>query len=102
MILTMNTFKCNDEFHVRTHGTAMETEMALEYTNLFKGKFEKRALEGAKIKPRHVWWRNLDDIFTITWTGTEDGVKKFIYYLNYLHVTIKFTSEHSSSLVAFP
>ena len=42
------------------------------------GKFEKQALEGAKIKP-YVWWRFLDDIFII-WTENEDELKEFIDY----------------------
>ena len=44
------------------------------------GRFEKQALEGAKIKP-YVWWRYLDDIFMI-WTGNEDELREFIEYLN--------------------
>ena len=63
------------------------------------GRFEKQALEGAKTKP-YVWWRYLDDIFMI-WTGNEDELREFIEYLNNLHPTIKFTSEQSSSSVAF-
>jgi len=56
-------------------------------------------LEGAKTKP-HVWWRYLDDIFMI-WAGNEGELREFIEYLNNLHPTIKFTSEQSSSSVAF-
>ena len=99
MILTMNTFEFNDEFYVQKHGTAIGTKMAPAYANLFMGRFEKQALEGAKIKP-YVWWRYRDDIFMI-WTGNEDELREFIEYLNNLHPTIKFTSEQSSSSVAF-
>ena len=77
----------------------MGTKMAPAYANLFMGRFEKQALEGAKIRP-YVWWRYLDDIFMI-WTGNEDELREFIEYLNDLHPTIKFTSEQSSSSVAF-
>ena len=70
------------------------------YANLFMGRFEKQALEGAKIKP-YVSGRYLDDI-CIIWTRNEDERKEFIEYLNSLHQTIKFyTSEQSLSSVAF-
>ena len=77
----------------------MGTKMALAYANLFMGRLEKQALEGAKTK-RYVWWRYLDDIFMI-WAGNEGELREFIEYLNNLHPTIKFTSEQSSSSVAF-
>ena len=77
----------------------MGNKMAPAYATLFMGTFEKQALEGAKTKP-YVWWRYLDDIFMI-WTGNEDELREFIEYLNNLHPTIKFTSEQSSSSVAF-
>ena len=41
-----------------------------------------------------------DDIFMI-WTGNEDELREFIECLSNLHPTIKFTSEQSSSSVAF-
>ena len=77
----------------------MGTRMAPAYANLFMGKFEKQALHGAKIKP-YIWWRYLDDIFMI-WTGNENELKEFIDYSNNLSPTIKFTSEHSSTSIAF-
>ena len=46
MILTMN-----EEYYVQKHGTAMGTKMAPAYANLFMGKLEEQALNGARIKP---------------------------------------------------
>ena len=48
----------------------------------------------------YIWWRYLDDIFMI-WTGNEDEMKEFSDYLNNLSPTIIFTSEHSSTSIAF-
>ena len=94
MVLTMNTFEFNDEFYVQKHGTTMGTKTALAYANLFVGRFENQALEGAKIKP-YFWWSYFDDIVMI-WTGNEDELREFIEYINNLHPTIRslFQSNH--------
>lgn len=99
IILTMITFEFNDKCHVQKHGAAMGTKIALAYANLFMRRFGKQTLQGGKVKP-HVWWRYFDDIFMI-WNENEDEHKEFVEYLNNLHPTIKFTSEQSSTSVAF-
>ena len=88
----MNNFSFNDNHYLQIHGTAMGTKMAPSYANLFLGYFEANVLENAPFKP-HTWLRYIDDIFMISTEGL-DNLKIFIYYLNNIHSTIKFTSSH--------
>ena len=47
-----------------------------------------------------VWWRYIDDVFTI-WTHGEDSLKEFIAYLNDIHPTLKFTFKYSKTQTEF-
>ena len=49
---------------------------------------------------KHVWWRYIDDIF-IVWMEGQEKLKKFIYYLNNTHDTIKFTCKWSDHEIEF-
>ena len=95
MILTMNNFSINNE-HLQKHGTAMGTRMAPSYANLFMGKIEQQAMDISLLK-LFIWWRFIDDIFTI-WTHGEEYLKTFIGFLNSIHPSIKFTREYANSL----
>ena len=57
------------------------------------------ALSNAPFHP-HTWWRYLGDVFMI-WTEGLDHLKIFVDYLNNIHPTIKFTSNHSLTNVPF-
>ena len=48
----------------------------------------------------HIWWRFIDDIFMI-WTHSLDDLQTFTTYLNNIHPTIKFTSNHSFTSIPF-
>ena len=95
----MNNFVFNDEHFLQQHGTAMGTRMAPAFANLFMGEFEKNAISGYADKP-YLWYRYIDDIFMV-WTQGEDKLNNFITYLNNIHPTIKFTSEHSTTSIPF-
>ena len=45
-------------------------------------------------------WRYIDDIFMI-WTEGLENLNTFVNYLNNLHPTIKFTSNHSFANIPF-
>ena len=62
-------------------------------------RFETKALNNWPLKPL-IWLRFIDDIFMI-WTHGEDKLEEFITYLNGIHPTIKFTSEHSYTHISF-
>ena len=99
MILTMNNFTFHDRHYLQIHGTAMGTRMAPSYANLFLAKFETDALLRAPFQP-YIWWRFIDDIFMI-WTHSLDDLQTFTTYLNNIHPTIKFTSNHSFTSIPF-
>ena len=102
-LLTLVLHNMNFEFHgehyLQTGGTAMGTSLAPNYANLFMDRFETKALAGSELKPL-VWKRFIDDIFMI-WTHGEQKLQEFIYYLNNLHKTIKFTHEFSHERINF-
>ena len=75
--------------------TAMGTKMAPSFANLFLSIFETYTLSNALFHPR-TWWRYLDDIFMIFTEGL-DHLKIFVNYLNNVHPTIQFTSNHNNS-----
>ena len=99
MILTMNNFTFHDRHYLQIHGPAMGTRMAPSYANLFLAKFETDALLRAPFQP-YIWWRFIDDIFMI-WTHSLDDLQTFTTYLNNIHPTIKFTSNHSFTSIPF-
>ena len=99
IILTMNNFTFNQHHYLQIHGTAMGSKMAPSFANLFLGIFETNTLSNAPFHP-HTWWRYLDDVFMI-WTEGLDHLKIFVDYLNNIHATIKFTSNHSLTNVPF-
>ena len=99
LILTMNSFSFNGNYYLQIHVTAMGTLMPPSFANLFLGKLEREFLLTQNTKPR-VWWRFIDDIFTI-WTHGEQSLLKFIESLHRHHPTIKFTATWSTEKVTF-
>ena len=73
----------------------MSTRNAPSYANLFMAQLERRLLDNANIKPL-IWWRYIDNIFTI-WCHGEASLETFMEDLNQAHPTIKFTAEWSRS-----
>ena len=99
MVLTMNVFRFNGEVFLQRSGTAMGTRVAPTYANIFMSDFEDRFVYTYHKQPR-LWLRFIDDIFFI-WEHGELELQNFLDYLNGVHPTIKFTSEHSSEKVNF-
>ena len=63
-ILNKNAFVFGEQHYLQVHGTAMGTRIAPSYVNLFMAQLERRLLDNANMKPL-IWWRYIDDIFTI-------------------------------------
>ena len=77
----------------------MGTGLAPSYSNLFMGKFEQQFLQTQNKLPL-VWWRYIDDVFTI-WTHRVPCLNVFLQELNNYHTTIKFTADWSAQEVTF-
>ena len=78
----------------------MGTRMAPSYANLFMGRLETHLLEVAAKKPT-IWWRYIDDVFTI-WPHGEGCLDQFLEHLNNMHPFFKFIAEWSYKSVSFP
>ena len=63
------------------------------------GKLERKLLQSVTNRPM-VWWRYIDDVFTI-WPHGEESLQVFLNKLNLFHPTIKFTAEWSRESVTF-
>ena len=48
----------------------------------------------------NLWWRYIDDIFTI-WDKGQDLLDSFLQHINHFHPTIEFTAETSTDKVSF-
>ena len=99
LVLHSMSFNFNGDHYLQNGGTAMGTAAAPNYANLFMDRFETKALQNWPLKPL-LWLRFIDDIFMI-WTNGEDKLEELITYLNGIHPTIKFTSEHSYTNISF-
>ena len=51
LILTMNSFSLNSNYHLQIYGTAMSIGMAISVANLFMGRLESEFLLTQNVKP---------------------------------------------------
>ena len=84
LILKKNNFSFNGGSYLKhqKHGTAKGTWMAPSFlpTSLWANYIEKNLLHWATHKPI-IWWRYIDDIFTVSTHGKEKLIK-FIDEIN--------------------
>ena len=99
LILTKNNLTFNKQHYLQIQGTAMGTKMAPSYANIFMGKLEEEFLVTQSNQPA-VWWRYIDDIFSI-WTYGQEKLQQFINNLNVYHPSIKVKAEWSAAEVVF-
>ena len=95
LILGENSFSFNGRNYLQTHGTAMDTKMAVAFANIFMSEVETEILKASDIKPIQ-WKRYIDDVFSL-WGCERDKIQLFIKEANKHHATIKFTAEISES-----
>ena len=82
MILRSNTFRFGNEYYRQITSTAMRTQMAPHYANLFMDNFEQNLLRNYSQKTGLsplVRFRFIDNIFFI-WTGNKDSLDHFISF----------------------
>lgn len=95
MVLELNNFEFNGTHYLQIGGTAMGTQVALTFANIFMARFEKLHVYPYPLQP-DIWLRFIDDTFLI-WNHLDE----FLLHLNAVHPTIKFTMEASPSEVHF-
>ena len=64
LILGENSFSFNGRNYLQTHGTAMDTKMAVDFANIFMSEVETEILKASDIKPLQ-WKRYIDDVFSL-------------------------------------
>ncbi|KAM8953051.1 uncharacterized protein RCH25_043823 [Pelodytes ibericus] len=102
IVLPKNYFTFDGDYYLQIQGTAMGSNVAPSYANLFMDCSEKSFVYTYDDFESSVglWLRYIDDIFFI-WHGTESRLLQFRDYLNSQLPTISFTMEYSSSSVHF-
>lgn len=84
LVLRCNALIFNNRFFQQISGTAMGTPMAVNFANIFMGKFEHDMLaeyeRTHRMKPK-MWVRFIDDIF-IVWEGKQEDLKQFLDFAN--------------------
>ena len=99
IVLKNNFFEHGNEIYKQIKGTAIGTKFAPNYAIIYLGDFEEQALDNYEFKT-WVWWRYIDDIFTI-WEHGEEEFLKFMEYLNSIDPNIKFTYKYSRDCIEF-
>ena len=75
IILTENYFELGKDMYHQKLGTAIGTEFAPPYANLFMAGLENKIFSDTNVQPL-LWLRYLDDIFCI-WTDGLEKLKEF-------------------------
>ena len=84
---------------LQTHGTAIMTEVAVSFANIFMSAVETEILNKSKIIPLE-WKRYIDDVFSL-WDTKRKEIDQFILEANRHHPTIKFMAEISDKETNF-
>lgn len=103
-LLKYNYFSFDNDFFLQISGTAMGSNFAPNYANLFMGFFEESYIFNTEKNPFHSqiikWYRYIDDIFCI-FLGDHEEAREFVTFLNNLVDDLEFTSEINSVKVHF-
>ena len=99
LILKENSFHFKGKNYLQTHGTAMETKMAVSFANIFMAEVETDIINQSPNKPL-IWKRYIDDIFCL-WNTNKEAIHNFTKLANSFHPTIKFTAEISDTEIKF-
>ena len=94
LVLQCNTLMFRNRFFHQTSGTAMGTPMAVNFANLFMGKFENEMLDAYEKQFKNrpaMWLRFIDDIFVV-WEGNINDLNTFIAFVNKYAVNNNFAS----------
>ena len=81
--LMTSYFQWDNEFYEQTDGVAMGSPLSPVIANFQMEHFKKQALASAPFTPT-VWFRYVDDTFTI-WNHGEEKLEEFQNHLNSIH-----------------
>jgi hypothetical protein len=89
--LTTSYFQFGDKFYQQKEGMAMDNALSPVVNNVFMQHFEQIALNTAEHRPAK-YPRYVHDT-SVVWPYGPARLQKFVYHLNCLSPTIKFTME---------
>ena len=91
LILKNNYFEFEDKIYHEILGTAIGTNFAPSFANMFLSKLEERMISEYHQDPL-VWWHFLDNVFLI-WLHGKETLLEFLNFVNGYHPHIKYTWE---------
>ncbi|XP_075450419.1 uncharacterized protein LOC142491563 [Ascaphus truei] len=95
-VLYKNYFKFEQTFYLQTAGTAMGSNVAPSYANLYMTDFEEQFIYPTEHYKRMLFYcRYIDDLLFL-WEGTEEELIHFFDYLDGLNTTVRFTKNWST------
>ncbi|CAJ0935845.1 unnamed protein product [Ranitomeya imitator] len=102
LVLRENFFIFEDDFFLQTCGTAMGSNVAPAYANLYMDHFERTYVYPNPIFQQHAltWYRYTDDIFCI-WRGDQTSLQGFFNTINEARPGLTFTLVQHSEEIAF-
>ncbi|CAJ0948237.1 unnamed protein product [Ranitomeya imitator] len=94
-------FLFGDDFFLQLGGTAMGSNVAPTYANIYMAVQEDRFVYKS-ILWRHVraWWRYIDDIFLL-WEGSSEELNNIQTDLNQIYPELQFTLTYSTTQIQF-
>ena len=102
LVLTLNISEFDKKLFLQLIGTAMGTDAAPTYANIFMAAVDKWLESCAEFKDKDdfiksfiIFLKRFIDDYLIFWTGSEDEFKVFMIKINSMHPTIKFTSSYN-------
>ncbi|KAM4048903.1 uncharacterized protein ACNLHF_019489 [Anomaloglossus baeobatrachus] len=102
VVLNENYFLFKDDFYIQRHGTAMGSNVAPAYANLFMDYFEGRFVYSYPSfdELTYIWARFIDDIFCI-WQGDLESLLLFDSHINNVWPELKFTLNYNQGEINF-
>ena len=92
VILTSNNSVFNNEHLVQTNGTATGSKNSCSYSDLAMEPIDNEIYRASRTIFRElIMYRRFRDDCFILWTGSLDLLKRFLYYVNILDPSLKFT-----------
>ena len=90
VILQENSFQFNKRNYLQTHGTAMGTEMAVAFANIFMEEIKKPILNESAHKPLP-WKRYIDDIISGTPAAmSKNSLSKYTNTIQQLNLRLRY------------
>ncbi|CAJ0931144.1 unnamed protein product [Ranitomeya imitator] len=100
-ILRRNYFLFGDDYYLQLRGTAMGSNVAPTYANIYMAVLEDQYVYVSQFWPQvRAWWRYIDDVFAV-WEGPLSELLEFHHELNNIFPELSFTITYSQEQVQF-